>query len=94
LKFERTQIISDSERMYDVETLEWMKEQETEELILGLAEYVKSLQLQVVQLRSQVNKLTPSDQEEPFPGVHSDLYETFDHYAAYVKYNHILKLLE
>jgi hypothetical protein len=94
LKLEKTEIVRDSEPMYDVEQLESMKEQEIQELILGLVTYARSLELQVVELRSQVNKLTPPDQDEPFPGVHSDLYETFDHYTAYPTFKHILKQLE
>lgn len=84
----------DTDPIYDVDTLDEIKEQETEQLIQGLAEYARSLEMQVVSLRTQVNKMTPPGQEEPFQGVHSDLYERFDHYEAYPKYEHIFKIFE
>lgn len=94
MEIQKTTKTVDSEPMFDVETLESMKDQEIEELISGLVAYARSLELQVVELRCQVNKLTPLSQEEPFPEPHSDLYEAFDHYAAYPTFKHILKQLE
>lgn len=91
----KTTKMVDSEPMFDVEMLESMKDQEIEELILALVTYARSLEIQVVELRCRVNELmSPSNQREPFPEPHSDLYETFDHYAAYPKFKHILKRLE
>lgn len=82
------------EPIYDDCTLELIEKQETEELVTALAEYCKNLEKQVVDLRCQVNRLTPVDKALPFPELHSDLYEVFYHYAAYPKFKHILKQLE
>ncbi|WP_100523458.1 hypothetical protein [Mycobacteroides abscessus] len=84
-----------SEPMVDDDTLEWIKEQETEELLLALVEYTRSLQEQVVDLRCKLNRNTYlSGQKVPFPEPHSDLYKAFDDYAAYPKFKHLFKLLE
>lgn len=83
-----------SEPMYDDCTLELIEQQETEELIAALVDYCKDLEKQVVALRCQVNKLTPSDKREPFPDLEGDLYEVFHHYAAYPKFKKILKQLD
>jgi hypothetical protein len=82
------------EPMYDDCTLELIEQLETEELISALADYCKDLEEQIVELRCQVNKLTPVVNSEPFPDPHSDLYEVFYHYAAYPKFKHILKQLD
>ena len=79
------------EPMYDEESLAAIEQQETEALIATLAQYCKSLEQQV---RRDVNRLTPQGQDEPFPDVHSDLYETFDHLAAYKRFRHLLTGLE
>lgn len=86
--------ISVSDLMYDDCTLELIKQQETEELLAALVEYCKDLEKQVVDLRCQVNRLTPSDKRKPFPDPQSDLYEVFYHYAAYPKFKKILKQLD
>lgn len=83
-----------SEPMYDDVTLKAIKQQETEELIGALAEYCKSLENQVIELRCWVNRLTPRSQREPFPDPHSDLYEVFHGYAAYPMFEAVLKPLE
>ena len=75
-------------------TLDLLEEQQTEELVKALVDYCRRLEKQVVKLRCQVNRLTPADQPLPFPGPHSDLYETFCDYAAYPKFKRILKRLE
>lgn len=82
------------EPMYDDCTLDLIEDLETEELIAALTDYFKSLEKQVVELRCQVNRLTPAGKPEPFPEPHSDLYEVFHHYAAYQKFKHILKQLD
>jgi hypothetical protein len=83
-----------TEPIVDDQTLEAMEERETEELIAGLAAYARSLEQQIVQLRSQINDLTPEDQEPLFPELHTDLYESFDHYAAYGRFAHVLEALK
>ncbi|NTZ16428.1 hypothetical protein EXW96_20840 [Paenibacillus sp. JMULE4] len=82
------------EPMYDVESLAAFEGQETEELIAALAAYCRSLEQQVVGLRQEMNRLTPQGQDKPFPDLHSDLYETFDHLAAYTRFRHLLTGLE
>ena len=75
-------------------TLELIEQQQTEELVAALAKYCRQLERQVVKLRCQVNRLTPSDKPQPFPEPHSDLYEVFYHYAAYPKFKRCLKCLK
>lgn len=67
---------------------------ETEELIGALAAYCRSLESQVVGLRCKVNRLMAKEEDLPFPELHSDLYETFDHLAAYERFRHLLTELE
>lgn len=83
-----------SEPIYDDVTLEQIEEQETADLISALAEYAKTLEEMVVELRRQVNALTPAGQKEPFPDLHGDIYEVFYDYPAYRKFEEILKILE
>lgn len=83
-----------SEPMYDDCTLMQIEEQELEELITGLVDYCISLEKQVVSLRKQVNRLTPSGKAKPYFDLHSDLYEVFHEYAAYTKFKHILIQLD
>jgi hypothetical protein len=82
------------EPIYDEESLVAVEQQETEALIAALAQYCKNLERQVVELRHDVNRLTSPGQDKPFPDVHSDLYETFDHLAAYPRFRHLLTELE
>jgi hypothetical protein len=70
------------------------KELQVEELVEALAKYCRQLEKQVVSLRRQANRLTPSDKPKPFPELHSDLYESFYQYATYPRFKHILKCLE
>jgi len=91
----RKDLTNHSKTMYDNSTLEWIKEQETEELILGLIEYTRSLQLQVVDLRYKINRLEAlSGKQVSFPEPHSDLYKSFDDFTAYTQFKHLFKLLE
>jgi len=83
-----------SEPMYDDYTLMQIKEHEIEKLITGLVDYCASLEKQVIGLRKQVNRITPSGKEKPYFDLHSDFYEVFHQYAAYSKYKHILKKLD
>ena len=75
-------------------TLDQLEEQQTEDLVKAFVDYCRTLEKQVVDLRCRVNRLTPSDQPLPFPGSHSDLYESFCDYAAYPKFKHILDALD
>lgn len=82
------------EPQYDEESLTTFEQQETETLIAALAAYCRILEQQVVGLRREVNRLTPQGQDKPFPDLHSDLYETFDHLPAYTRFRHLLTELE
>lgn len=84
----------DQEPVYDEEQLSTFEEEQTEELIAALAAYCKRLEEQVVLLRRDVNRLTPQGKDEPFPELHSDLYESFDHLAVYTRFRHLLTELE
>ena len=90
----RSKRLNISEPIYDDCMLEVIEQQKTEELITALVEYCKTLEIQVIDLRGQVNMLTPLGERRPFPELESDLYEVFYHYAAYPKYKHILKQLD
>ncbi len=83
-----------SEPMYDDCTLMYIEEQQTEELLSGLVEYCLSLEKQVVDLRNQVNNLTPSERQKPYFDLYGDLHEVFHQYAAYAKFKHILRPLD
>lgn len=82
----------ESEPMYDTEQLEEFREQETADLIVKLLLYAKSLEEQIVDLRSEVNLLTSQGESEPYEDLHSDLYENFDDHPAYERYRHIIDL--
>jgi len=88
------QIINDrhTEPMYDEGQLEAIQEQENADLIVKLLLYAKSLEEQVVALRSEVNRLTPQDESAPYEDLHSDLYESFDDHPAYERYSDIIDL--
>lgn len=82
------------EPVYDEEQLTAFEEEQTERLIAALAAYCRRLEEQVVLLRRNVNQLTLQGKDGPFPEPHSDLYETFDHLAAYTRFRHLLTELE
>jgi len=82
------------EPMYDTEMLELIEEQETAELISAILSYTKDLEKMVLDLRGQVNNLTPAGQSKPYCDLHSDIYEVFYHYPAYQKYQKLFNLFE
>jgi hypothetical protein len=82
------------EPIYDDTALYSHKQQEVAELVKALAEYAKTLEEMVVELRSQVNALTPAGQSEPFPDLHENIYEAFDDFPAYQKFKKCLKILD
>lgn len=83
-----------SEPIYDDCMLMHIEDQQTKELLSGLVEYCLSLEKQLVDLRNQVNNMTPSGRPKPYFDLHSDLYEVFHQYAAYPKFKYILKPLD
>lgn len=74
------------------EQLEEIKERENIDLIIGLLNYTKSLEEMVIELRSNVNALTPSGEQLPFPDLHGDVYEVFDHHPAYERYKEYIEI--
>ena len=80
--------------MYDDVTLDFIKQQEVEELVGALAQYCVVLEKQVIELRSWINRLTPPSETQPFSDLHSDVYEVFHHYAAYSQFKQQLKDLD
>lgn len=74
------------------EQLEDIKEGENINLIIGLLDYTKSLEEMVIELRNKVNALTPSDEHLPYPDLHGDVYEVFDHYPAYERYKDCIEI--
>lgn len=83
----------DEEPTYDEEMLQSIEEEKIRELVSGLVNYARNLELQVIALRRQINQLTPPGQEEPFPEPHSDIYGSFDHFAAYEMFEDSFKPL-
>jgi hypothetical protein len=47
----------------------------------------------VIELRKDVNSLSPKGQPKPYEEVYSDLYESFYDYPAYEKYKEYIDLL-
>ena len=88
----RTKLKSNEiETTYDDGMLEVIEDQKTSELMTALFEYSKGLEKEIVKLRTQVNSLTAIDNPQPFPDVHSDIYEVFDGYAAYERFKEIFE---
>lgn len=68
---------------YDEQEVVAVKEQQTNELIAALLNYAQGLENQVVSLRSELNKKSLSDEAQPYPDLHTDIYESFEDYPAY-----------
>ncbi len=83
-----------AEPMYDIKMLELIEKQETAELISTVLGYTKNLEKMVLDLRSQVNNLTPAGQPKPYFDLHSDIYEAFYDYPAYQKYQKLFNLFD
>jgi hypothetical protein len=82
----------ESEPMYDVEQLDYFKEMEPVDLIVKLLGYTKTLEEMVIDLRVQVNRLTPKNEPLPYEDLHSDVYEVFDDHPAYERYKEHIEL--
>ena len=82
------------EPMYDTEMLQLIEEKETADLISAVLSYTKDLEKMVLDLRGQVNDLTPAGQPKPYCDLHSDIYEVFYEYPAYQKYQKLFNLFE
>ena len=70
----------------DYGTIALCNEQETAELTKAILDYSAKLEKMVVNLRSRVNDMTPKDEPKPYPELHSDFYEVFYDYPAYIHY--------
>jgi len=94
MKREETTKISDedAEPMYDVEQLDSFKEMESVDLIVKLLGYTKTLEEMVIDLRIQVNRLTPKNEPLPYDDLHSDVYEVFYDHPAYERYKEHIEL--
>jgi hypothetical protein len=77
----------------DENTIELAKEMENVRLIVDLLIYSKKLEEMVIELRKDVNSLSPKGQPKPYEEVHSDVYESFYDYPAYEKYKEYIDLL-
>ena len=82
------------EPTYDDDTLEFISELQTAQLIIALLEYVKALEKMVIELRSQVNNLTPLWQPKPYAELYSDIFEAFDDYPAYQRFKKAFEILD
>jgi hypothetical protein len=80
------------EAIYSIDTDEEVKDRESIDLIIGLLAYTKTLESMVLELRKEVNALTPQGQEQHFPDLHTDIYEAFDDHPAYERYKAYLEL--
>ncbi len=82
------------EPTHDDVTLELIVELETFELITALLECVKTLEEMVIELRSQVNHLTPPGKSMPYADLYSDIFEIFYDYPAYERFKEAFVILD
>ena len=69
------------------------KQSEEDELIsfiVALVEYSAELEEQVIDLRRMVNQLS-NKERLPFPDLEGDIYQVFDDYSAYRKYQGLIE---
>lgn len=90
----RRKKIVDAEPMYDCTEIEDCDEQDTARLIWALLDYVKELEAMVVDLRSQVNRLTPANEQLPYCELHSDIYHSFYDYPAYERFEWLFQIFD
>lgn len=76
----------------DDDTIELAKEMENVKLIVDLLIYSRNLEEMIIELRKEVNNLTPKGQPTPYEELHSDVYESFYDYPAYGKYKEYIEL--
>ncbi len=80
-----------NEATYSIDADEEVKDRESIDLIIRLLAYTKTLESNVLALRRKVNALTQQGQEQPFPDLHTDIYEAFDDHPAYERYKDYLE---
>ncbi|MFD1168160.1 hypothetical protein [Oceanobacillus caeni] len=62
------------------------------QLIVDLLNYFRKLEGMVIELRKEVNELTPKGRHIPYDELHSDVYEVFEDYPAYEKNSRFIEL--
>lgn len=77
---------------YDDDPIRLAKEMDNVRLIVDLLNYSKELEEMVIELRKEINGLTPDGQPLPYAELHSDVYVNFDDYPAYDKYREFIEL--
>ena len=68
------------------------EEMDNLDLIINLISYSKKLERMIIQLRSEVNALTPAGENLPYFELHSDIYENFFDYPTIIKYQKYIEL--
>jgi len=63
------------------------------ELVSALLVYSKELENQLVMLRKVVNSLTDSARLKPYEDLYSDVFQMFNYYPAYEKYQEYIEVL-
>lgn len=67
-----------------------LKEDELISFVVALFEYSTELEEQVVALRRTVNELS-NKERLPFPDLEGDIYQVFDDFSAYRKYQPLIE---
>lgn len=81
------------EPMYDDESLAVFEDIKVAELIAAILEYSKELEDEVLMLRTEVNNLTSPTNRKPYEDLKSDVFQVFDHYPAYQKFQEYIEIL-
>lgn len=81
------------EPMHDNQSLEMFEDIKVAELVSALLIYSKELENQVVMLRKEVNSLSDTAGPKPYEDLYSDVFQVFDHYPAYEKYQEYIEVL-
>lgn len=68
------------------------EEMDNLDLIINLISYSKKLERMIIQLRLEVNALTPADENLPYFELHSDIYENFFDYPTIIRYQKYIEL--
>ncbi|WP_130859138.1 hypothetical protein [Gracilibacillus phocaeensis] len=68
------------------------EEMDNLDLIINLISYSKKLERMIIQLRSEVNALTPEGENLPYFELHSDIYENFFDYPTIIRYQKYIEL--
>lgn len=69
------------------------EEMDTIYLIVNLLIYSKKLEETIIELRKNINELTPEGLPKPFFELHSDIYESFEDCRAYDRNRELIELI-